>query len=112
MTPEPAAKVICWLCLPENAPRDSTERLPLTGPCRIEREFIPHYGLPVWALTWLLSSYAAGLPDDVRQRFLRMRVEEFMEPAARYLDRDWVTSLSAQKNIELACVNTVVARKI
>lgn len=81
------------------------------GPCRIEREFVPHYGLPVWAVTWLLSSYAAGLPDDVKQRFLRMRVEEFMGPAAGYLDRDWVKRLSAQKNIELACVNTVVARK-
>jgi SAM-dependent methyltransferase len=82
------------------------------GPCRIEREFVPHYGLPVWALTWFLNSYAAGLQGETRERFLRMRVSELTGPAAGYLGESWVRELSAQKNIELACATSVVARKI
>jgi hypothetical protein len=82
------------------------------GPCRIEQEFVPHYGLPVWALSWFLNGYAAGLPDAARGQFLQMRVADLMGPAAGYLDQPWVKELSARKNIELACTNTVVARKL
>jgi SAM-dependent methyltransferase len=81
------------------------------GSCRIEQEFVPHYGLPVWALAWFLNSYAAGLPDATRRQFMQMRVADLTGPAAGYLDQPWVRELSARKNIELACVNTVVARK-
>jgi len=81
------------------------------GPCRIEQEFVPHYGLPVWAMTWFLNSYAAGLPDATRRKFLQMRVADLTGPAAGYLDEPWVRELSARKNIELACATSVVARK-
>ena len=82
-----------------------------SGLCRIDQEFVPHYGLPVWALTWFLNSYAAGLPDVTRQQFMQMRVGDLMSPADTYLDQAWVRELSAQKNLELACTNSVVAKK-
>lgn len=82
-----------------------------SGACRIRQQFVPQYGLPVWALTWFLNSYAAGLPDEIKRQFVQMRVADLMGPAVSYLDHAWVKELSAQKNIELACTNTVVAVK-
>jgi SAM-dependent methyltransferase len=79
--------------------------------CRIEKEFVPHYGLPIWALTWFLNSYTSGLPEGAREQFMQLRVADLIGPATSYLDRLWVTELSPQKNIELACTNTVVATK-
>jgi SAM-dependent methyltransferase len=82
------------------------------GACRIEQEFVPHYGLPVWSLEWFLKNYAAGLPEGTRRQFMRMRVGDFIAPPAGQLDQPWVKELSAQANIELACTNTIVARKL
>ena len=79
--------------------------------CAIERAFVPHYGSPVWTLTWFLNSYAAGLPEETRRRFLDMRVSDLMAPAASYLDEPWVRQLAGEKQVELACANSVVARK-
>jgi len=79
--------------------------------CRIEKGFVPHYGLPIWALTWFLNSYTTGLPQKAKEQFLQLRVADLIGPAASYLDKLWVTELSPQKNIELACTNTVVATK-
>ena len=79
--------------------------------CSIERAFVPRYGSPVWTLTWFLNSYAAGLPEETRRRFLDMRVSDLMAPAAAYLDETWVSQLTEARQVELACANSVVARK-
>ena len=59
--------------------------------------------MPIWALSWILNSYVAGLPADVGERFRKLSVEDLMASAEEYLERDFVTELRASTNIELAC---------
>lgn len=76
----------------------------------VEQTVIPS-GLPVWTLSWFLSSWAAGLPFWARTRFLNMRVGDLIGPAERYLNAPFVTGLSADKNFELASTTALIARK-
>ena len=64
---------------------------------------VPASAVPVWALSWFLNSYVAGLPAAVADRFRKLTVEELMAPAEDSLERDFVTKLRASTNIELAC---------
>jgi SAM-dependent methyltransferase len=79
--------------------------------CDIEQAYVPHYGTPVWTLTWFLQKYLEGLPSGTRERFAELRVKDLIGSSESYLGEAWVKELSAEKNIELSCCNTVVARK-
>lgn len=76
----------------------------------VEQTVIPS-GLPVWTLSWFLSSWAAGLPFGARMRFLNMRVGDLLGPAERYMNASFVTALPADKNFELASTTALIARK-
>ena len=69
----------------------------------VEQLGTPETALPVWALSWFLNSYVAGLPAEIADRFRRLTVEELMAPASEHLERDWVTELRPSTNVELAC---------
>ena len=73
------------------------------GAFTVDQLDVPASAVPVWALSWFLNSYVAGLPADVADRFRKLSVEELMAPAEDYLERDFVTKLQASTNIELAC---------
>ncbi|HYV60439.1 MAG TPA: methyltransferase domain-containing protein [Acidimicrobiia bacterium] len=73
------------------------------GAFEVEELKAPASGVPIWALSWFLNSYVAGLPGDVAERFRHLTVEELMAPAEQFLERDFVTELRASTNIELAC---------
>ncbi len=73
------------------------------GAFEVEQLHAPASAVPIWALSWFLNSYVAGLPGDVAERFRNLKVEELMAPANEYLERDFVTELRASTNIELAC---------
>jgi SAM-dependent methyltransferase len=79
--------------------------------CEIEKSFVPRYGLPIWSLTWFLNSYLAGLPSEERERFASMRVSDLIGNTMEYLDQPFVKELSDAKNLELASVTSVLARK-
>jgi hypothetical protein len=79
--------------------------------CEIEKSFVPRYGLPIWSLTWFLNSYLAGLPPEERGRFAAMRVSDLIGNTMEYLDQPFVKELSDAKNLELASVTSVLARK-
>lgn len=72
---------------------------------------VPDPGRPIFALSWMLNSYAQGLPPEVAARFARMRVSELMAEPATLLDRDIVSALSAAATTELAATNYLVAVK-
>lgn len=72
---------------------------------------VPQEGLPVWTLTWIIQSWASGLPEPARSEFLSMRLQDLMQPAPAFLNHGWVTQLPEAKNIELACLNSLRARK-
>ena len=69
----------------------------------VEQLGAPASAVPIWALSWFLNSYVAGLPTEVADRFRKLSVEDLMAPAESYLERDFVTKLRASTNIELAC---------
>ncbi|MDD3179135.1 MAG: class I SAM-dependent methyltransferase [Opitutaceae bacterium] len=79
--------------------------------CEIQRAGVPDYGLPIWGLSWFLNSYLAGLPAATREEFANMRVADLLGHPNSYLHRPFVRELPAAKNLELACVTSVLAVK-
>lgn len=67
---------------------------------------------PVTALQWLLGSWASALPPGVRERFLELRVGDVLSRSYAQLRAEpFVALLPPEKNRELACANTLFARK-
>lgn len=71
----------------------------------IEESGTPPYGWPIWTLTWFLRSYAKGLPPEVAERFMQMRVADLLHDGEQYLADDFVQQLSADATTELASGN-------
>jgi SAM-dependent methyltransferase len=72
---------------------------------------VPESGLPIWALVWMLRSWAEGLPQDARHAFSNLRVGELFGEGHEYLDRDFVRELPREKNFELAATTQILGRK-
>ncbi|KQT78110.1 class I SAM-dependent methyltransferase [Methylobacterium sp. Leaf466] len=66
---------------------------------------------PVWALNWILASWAAGLPPDLRKRFKKMTVADLLRAPMEQLDGAHCRGLSHDKLLELACATVLFARK-
>ncbi len=81
------------------------------GALEIESVDVPAPGAPVFALSWMLNSYARGLPPDVASRFARMTVRDLMADPATFADDDIVRLLAADAVSELAATNALIARK-
>lgn len=79
--------------------------------CEIVETAVPHYGRPAYTLAWFLQRYVAGLPADVRERFLELRVADLVKPIEQQLASDYVGALPKEFQFELASVTTVVAQK-
>jgi SAM-dependent methyltransferase len=82
-----------------------------SGHLEIEECGVPLSGVPIWCLTWFLSSYLAGLPSPVADRFKQMKVADLIGDPLSYLQKDIVQQLSREATEELACTNYVIARK-
>ena len=67
--------------------------------------------LPVWSLTWILRNWVNGLKGDTREAFLNLKIGDLIETGDKYLDKPYVTELSAEKNIELAYATILFAHK-
>ena len=67
--------------------------------------------LPIWALTWIVSSWAEGLSAATREQFLDMRVRDLTAPASDFLRAPFVTELPVSKNLELAAACVLFGRK-
>lgn len=66
---------------------------------------------PIWSLTWILQSWAAGLQGNTREDFMRMRIADFMGNADSYLNKPFVKELSIEKNLELASATVLFAHR-
>jgi SAM-dependent methyltransferase len=67
--------------------------------------------LPIWSLTWILKSWAAGLTGSAHRDFMEMRVQDLMESTDRYINMPFVRQLSVDKNFELASATILFAHK-
>jgi len=79
--------------------------------CDIESSEVPHYGRPIYTLTWFLQRYCDGLPPEQRAKFSQLRVADLLAHAGEQAKQDYVAQLPKEFNFELASVTTVVARK-
>jgi len=66
---------------------------------------------PIWVLSWFLNSWANGLDNPIRHRFLDMKVRDLMRDPKTYLNMDFVKNLSSEKNSELASAHALTAHK-
>jgi hypothetical protein len=78
---------------------------------QIESVSVP-YGLhPIFALQWIIQSWANGLSGDAKQQFLDARMSDFMVNPVSLMDRQFATQLPHAQQVELACGNMIEARK-
>jgi SAM-dependent methyltransferase len=77
----------------------------------IERVSIP-FGLhPIFALQWIVNSWANGLSGHTRQDFMNMRMGDVMADPTSQVKKPFVVELGEDKCFELACGNVIEARK-
>lgn len=77
----------------------------------VDRVWVPTHLHPIWGLTWVVRSWAEGLDESTRRRFLDRPVGELLRDPAACAALDFVTGLSDEKCVELACGNALVGRK-
>jgi hypothetical protein len=77
----------------------------------VEKQEVNAGGLPIWALNWILSLWAEGLPPATRRRFMKLRVADLVRSPLELLREDFVTQLSEERNFELAATSSLFARK-
>jgi hypothetical protein len=73
--------------------------------------YVPAPTAPIWALTWFLNSWCAGLEGTTRTEFLQMKIADLVHLPEKYLQDKFVTELSVAKNFELASATVLRARK-
>jgi SAM-dependent methyltransferase len=66
---------------------------------------------PVWAVHWILTSWAQGLSGKTREDFVSMRVSDFLAPPMSLVSQAFATDLSMDKQLELACAIVLTAQK-
>lgn len=67
---------------------------------------------PIHTLTWFLQKYTNGLSDpSIRDRFLKQTVGDFVNASTAIADADFVSTLNAQTEIELACATLLTGVK-
>ncbi len=78
----------------------------------VNRHEVPASVLPIWTLTWILNSWCDGLDEKARKQFCSMKVKDLLSDPRDYLGKPFVTSLSMEKNFELACGTVLHGVKI
>lgn len=66
---------------------------------------------PIWALQWILASWANGLPPDTRKSFEAMSVRDLLRPPLDQIKAPFCNQLPEEKLLELACATVLRAEK-
>jgi SAM-dependent methyltransferase len=77
----------------------------------IEEVFVPPALHPAVALGWIVQSWASGLPPAVQEEFLAMRLGDMIGEIGKLMDMEFCRRLTDEKVSELACGNSLRARK-
>lgn len=77
----------------------------------INRQYVNRGMSPIWALNWIVKSWAAGLPSDLAETFLDLRLRDVALPPLSLIDEPYVVALQEDKNLELACATILIGRK-
>lgn len=66
---------------------------------------------PVWALSWILQSWARGLDARTREKFEKMTVADLMRDPWPHMQEPFIARLSTEAQRELACGSVLRATK-
>ena len=77
----------------------------------ITQHEVPASVLPIWSLTWILSSWANGLDEKTREDFMNFKISDLMNDPRSYISMDFVKKLSKEKNMELASATMIYGKK-
>ena len=78
---------------------------------KIERQLVDPSIYPIFALNWFLNSWANGLPDIEKEKFMNMSIRDICKDPFQQLNQDYVKLLPEEKNFELASGTILIARK-
>ena len=78
---------------------------------RIDRQEVIGSGLPIFSLTWMLRSWADGLPEQTRGEFVDKKVADLLGSPEDYLGCSFVTELPPEKNFEIGSTTALWAVK-
>ncbi len=77
----------------------------------IDKTFVYESIAPIWSLTWILQSWAAGLKGKTKEDFKQLKVGELLDNPKKYEYEPFVKELTAEKNLELASATVLFAHK-
>jgi SAM-dependent methyltransferase len=77
----------------------------------IDSHFVFYSMLPIWSLTWIVQSWADGLPEHAKNEFLDVPLRDLLANPLTLLDRSWVKELSNSKILELASATLLIGHK-
>jgi SAM-dependent methyltransferase len=80
----------------------------------LDRQYLESANQPIFTVHQILGIYTHGLPSGVRERFLRMTVEELIKelPSNRYLRNDeLITALDPEERWKIAWGTTAIFSK-
>ena len=66
---------------------------------------------PLWAISWVLNSWAQALPESTRAKFLEMPLGALTGEPVALLGEPFAAELPRDKQLELACATVLVAKK-
>jgi hypothetical protein len=74
---------------------------------------VPSYLHPMAAITWIMNSYAGGLPEALRKQFLSLKIEDLLATFANqnYADHPLCRELPLGMQLGLACGTFIHAMK-
>lgn len=74
---------------------------------------VTNYGgmLPIFAIKSLLTAYADGLSGSIKEKFMDMKISDFVGDVSGYMQEPLVKNLSASKNLEIAHGTILFATK-
>lgn len=74
---------------------------------------VPSYLHPMAAVTWMMNSYAGGLPETLREQFLSLKISDLLSTFAdqNYADHPLCRELSNAMRLGLACGTFIHAAK-
>jgi SAM-dependent methyltransferase len=77
----------------------------------IERQFVNKAMTPAWTLSWIVGSWANGLPGELREQFLDLRLRDVTGDPIAFTESPYSSALDDKKNFELACATVLIGSK-
>lgn len=77
----------------------------------VESVSVPNSTHPIWSLTWILKTWADGLPNDVRSEFLSLSLSTFLQHPQQLLPQAFCDRLPKEEQLKIASATVLKASK-